>query len=321
MTAWRRLGRSGLKIGPLGLGTANFGGVTDQATAHRMLDRALDAGVNLIDTANSYNHSLGDNRSEGIIGRWLAAGAGRRDRIVLCTKVFGNLGHGPNDGGLSAWHIQRACDDSLRRLNTDRIDIYHMHHVDRETPWEETLEALTRLIHQGKVLYIASSNFAAWQMVSVHLAALRGGAFGLLSEQSPYNLAQRSVELELLPACRHYGIGFLAYRPLGGGLLGTASTDFRRTPHEEVRDGRVSDGDRLKRFRRLCADRGLEPPKAALAWLLARPGVTAAVAGPRTPEQLELLLGAVDIVLDQESQTAFSALWPGPGEAPEAYAW
>ena len=229
---YRRLGRTGLQVSPLVLGTMNFGmraqggGVqTDEDEAFRIMDRGLDVGLNFFDTADVY----GDGRglTESIIGRWLDQGDRRRDRVVLATKVYNSRSSWPNERGLSALHIRQACDDSLRRLRTDHIDLYQMHHVDLDTPWDEIWQAMDVLVAQGKVLYVGSSNFAAWHIVKANEAAARRGSLGLVSEQSLYNLNARTVELEVLPACADYGIGVIPWSPLAGGLLGGVLADPR----------------------------------------------------------------------------------------------
>lgn len=222
---YTHLGRTGLKVSRLCLGTMNFGDVTDEKTSARILDEALEAGINFIDTADVYGTEQspdiqqGSGLSEEIIGRWLQQG-GRRERIVLATKVYQPMGPGPNDRRLSAYHIRKACEDSLRRLKTDHIDVYQMHHIDRHTPWEEIWQAMELLVQQGKVLYIGSSNFAGWDIATAQSVATVRHFLGLVAEQSLYNLTARTVELELIPACRHFGLGLIPWSPLAGGLLG-----------------------------------------------------------------------------------------------------
>jgi aryl-alcohol dehydrogenase-like predicted oxidoreductase len=231
---------------------------------------------------------------------------------------------GPNGRGLSAYHVRRACEDSLRRLRTDHVDLYQMHHVDRGTPWDEIWQAMELLVQQGKVLYVGSSNFAGWHVAQANEAAARRGFLGLVSEQSLYNLAARTVELEVLPACRAYGVGVLPWSPLAGGLLGgvlgKASSGRRAT--ERIQQRIDQQRPALERWERLCADLGQRPADVALAWLLHRPGVTAPIVGPRTMEQLEDALPASELKLDAKTLEAIETIWPGPGgEAPEAYAW
>ncbi|MGS7946063.1 aldo/keto reductase [Klebsiella pneumoniae] len=222
---YTHLGRTGLKVSRLCLGTMNFGDVTDEKTSARILDEALEAGINFIDTADVYGTEQspdiqqGSGLSEEIIGRWLQQG-GRRERIVLATKVYQPMGPGPNDRRLSAYHIRKACEDSLRRLKTDHIDVYQMHHIDRHTPWEEIWQAMELLVQQGKVLYIGSSNFAGWDIATAQSVATARHFLGLVAEQSLYNLTARTIELEVIPACRHFGLGLIPWSPLAGGLLG-----------------------------------------------------------------------------------------------------
>ena len=317
------LGRSGLKVSRICLGTMNFGPETEEAVAHRIMDRALDAGINFFDTANVYGWGENKGRTETIIGRWLAQG-NRRDRIVLATKVYGPMYDGPNGGRLSAYSIRRACDDSLRRLQTDRIDLYQIHHVDRETPWEEIWQAMEILVAQGKVLYVGSSNFAAWNVVQANEVAARRSFLGLVSEQSLYNLNARTIELEVVPACRAYGVGILPWSPLGGGLLGGAlkKAASGRRASERLQKEIEKHRTKLEAYERLCGEIGEKPANVGVAWLLSRPGVTAPIVGPRTLEQLEDAVHAEKLKLSSEAMSKLDAIWPGPGgQAPEAYAW
>jgi aryl-alcohol dehydrogenase-like predicted oxidoreductase len=322
---YRQLGRSGVQVGQLGLGTMNFGQHTDDKTAHAIMDRALDRGINLFDTANIYGGRMGEGLTERIIGDWLAGDPARRDRIVLATKVYGPTGPGRNAGRLTALHIRKACEDSLRRLRTDRIDLFQMHHVDRLTPWEETWQALELLTAQGKVLYIGSSNFAGWHLARTQERALRRDLLGLLTEQSVYNLMERTVELEVLPACREYGIGLLPYSPLNGGLLAGGSDradGAGRTSAPKARRLLERERPRLAEYERWCAGIGAAPAAVALAWLLHQPAVTAPIVGPRTVEQLDDAFAALKVTLDAGHLAELDALFPGPGgAAPEAYAW
>lgn len=319
-----KLGRSGVKVSRICLGTMNFGPVTDERTSFAIMDRALELGINFFDTANVYGWKKGEGVTEQIIGRWLAQGGGRRDKIVLATKVYGTMGDGPNDAKLSAVHMRKACEDSLRRLQTDRIDLYQMHHIDRETPWEEIWQTYETLVLQGKVIYAGSSNFAAWQIVQAQHAARERHFMGLVSEQSKYNLLARTIELEVIPACRAYGIGIIPWSPLAGGLLGGAVAQAKegRRASQHVQEALVKERDRIAKFEQLCARLGEEPANVALAWLLQNPAVTAPIIGPRTVEQLEKSIQALEVHLDQEVMKELDALFPGPGgEAPEAYAW
>jgi aryl-alcohol dehydrogenase-like predicted oxidoreductase len=318
---YRHLGRSGLLVSPLALGTMNFGPQTSESESCAIMDRALDAGINFFDTANGY----GGGETEQIIGRWFAQSGRRRERVVLATKVYGNVaGDWPNDSKLSARHIRDACEASLRRLQTDHIDLYQMHHVDRSTPWEEIWQAMDLLVAQGKVLYVGSSNFAGWQIVAANEAARRRKSFGLVSEQSLYNLKTRAIELEVIPACESYGVGLLPWSPLGAGLL--AGRLREATEGRRANDGMRAAADWLKdmlsAWEDLCLELGERPADVAIAWLLANPVVTAPIVGPRTIEQLEGSLRAVDIHLEAEVMSRLDKIFPGPGgPAPEAYAW
>ena len=221
---YARLGRSGLKVSRLCLGTYNFGALTDEPEAFRIMDAALDAGINLFDTANHYPDFVNCGRTEEFIGRWFAQGGGRREKVVLATKVYQPMRDpldGPNDEpGLSKYIIRRHAEGSLRRLRTDHIELYQMHHIDHDAVWEEVWEAFEILVHQGKIDYVGSSNFPGWRLAQAQAAATARSFFGLVSEQHRYSLLCRLPELEVLPAARALGIGVLAYSPLGGGLLG-----------------------------------------------------------------------------------------------------
>jgi NDP-hexose 2,3-enoyl reductase len=330
---YTHLGRSGVSVSRLCLGTMNFSSVTGEGDAHYIMDLAHENGVNFFDTSNTYGKPRGEGATEQLIGRWLAAGSGRRDRTVLATKLYKGKGEWPNDSFLSALNIRRACEDSLRRLGTDHIDLYQMHHVDRATPWDEIWEAMEVLRLQGKIIYVGSSNFAGWHIAQAQEAALRRRAFGLVSEQSLYNLAERSLELEVLPACQGYGLGVMTWSPLHGGMLsGILSPEAQRSRAGGYRpDGASASGrgaETLKRmrpqveaFEAFCADRAQEPALVALAWLLHQPAVTAPIVGPRTAEQLSSALRALEITLDEKALARLDEIFPGPGGAPEAYAW
>ena len=318
---YRQLGRTGLKVSPLCLGTMNFGPRTDESDSFAIMDGALEEGINFFDTANVY----GGGETETIIGRWLAQGGERREKIVLATKVYNGRDPWPNTSRLSARHIRDACEASLRRLQTDHIDLYQMHHVDRNTPWEEVWQAMDLLVAQGKVIYVGSSNFAGWHIAAASEAARRRQSFGLISEQSLYNLTARTVELEVLPACESYGMGVLPWSPLGGGLLGgvlSASSDSGRRGAEAMKGRIESQRDRLEQWEKLCAELGEEPSNVALAWLLANPVVTAPIIGPRTLDQLKGTFRSVEVDLGEDVLARLDAIFPGPGgTAPEAYAW
>jgi aryl-alcohol dehydrogenase-like predicted oxidoreductase len=321
---YKNLGRTGLRVSRLCLGTMNFGPHTTEEDSFAIMDRALELGINFFDTANVYGWQIGEGITEQIIGRWLAKGGGRRDQVVMATKVYGKMGTGENDRRLSAYHIRKACEDSLRRLQTDRIDLYQMHHVDRLTPWEEVWQAMERLVRDGKVLYVGSSNFAGWHIAQAQGAAAARNFMGLVCEQSLYNLNARHLELEVIPACRAYGLGVIPYSPLAGGMLAGALenvTEGRRAS-DRAKNWVAEYGPQLKAYEELCRDLGENPADVALAWLVQNPVITAPIIGPRTMEQLEGSLRALEIEFTEESVNKLDEIWPGPGgEAPEAYAW
>jgi aryl-alcohol dehydrogenase-like predicted oxidoreductase len=327
---YRNLGRLALRVSPLCLGTMNFGWDevgTSEEDAFVIMDRALELGINFFDTANVYGWGKGKRGkgiTEQIIGRWFAQGGGRRDKVVLATKLYGDMGDWPNQGRLSALNIRRACDASLGRLQTDYIDVYQMHHIDRSAPWEEVWQGMEQLVQAGKILYVGSSNFAGWHIARANEAAKSRHFLGLVSEQCLYNLAARMVELEVLPSCETYGLGVIPWSPLSGGMLGGALqkvAEGRRTS-DNVRARIESNRDRLERYEKLCADIGERPGEVALAWLLANPVVTSPIIGPRTPEQLDGAMRTLEIELDDATMNALDDIFPGPGgPAPEAFAW
>jgi len=327
----KRLGAHGALVSNLCLGTMNFGWVTDEAESFRIMDRALELGINFFDTADVYGWTVQHGTTEEIIGRWLAQGGGRRDAVVLATKVYNpvtrkeNLREPNTDGrSLSAVKIRKHCEGSLRRLQTDWIDLYQMHHVDHECPWDETWQAFDGLVKQGKVVYVGSSNFAGWDIATACQEAMRRGMARLASEQSLYNLNARTIELEVIPACRHYGLGLIPWSPLAGGLLGGALRKLdagRRTDEgfaKQVEQHRA----KLEQYEALCRELGEEPGTVALAWLLHNPVVTAPIIGPRTVAQLEAAVRATEVTLTPEVLKRLDEIFPGPGgEAPGAYAW
>jgi aryl-alcohol dehydrogenase-like predicted oxidoreductase len=326
---YTHLGRTGLSVSRLCLGTMNFGPETSEEDSHAIMDRAHEHGINFFDTANVYGWVKGEGITENIIGRWFASGGGRRDRTVIATKLYGDMGDWPNESKLSALNIRRACDASLRRLQTDYIDLYQMHHVDRVTPWDEIWEAMEVLRQQGKILYVGSSNFAGWHITQAQEAAKARHFLGLVSEQSIYNLLTRWVELEVLPAAREYGLGVIPWSPLHGGLLSGALRKARDGSGSRSGGGRSAEGleehrDTIDAYEKLCAEIGEDPANVGLAWLLAQDGVTAPIIGPRTTEQLQNTLRALEITLDRATLERLDELFPPPaqgGPAPEAYAW
>ncbi len=321
---YTKLGRTGVKVSRICLGTMNFGHYVNEQDSFATMERALELGINFFDTANVYGGKKGRGATEKIIGNWLTQGNARRENIVLATKVYGNMGDEVNNRGLSAYHIRQACEESLRRLQTDHIDLYQMHHVDRDTPWDEIWQAMEQLVHEGKVLYVGSSNFAGWHIAQAMETAARRNFLGLVSEQSIYSLNNRHIELEVIPACEAYGVGIIPWSPLGGGLLGGVlqkSKEGRRT--EQALLERVEkERPRLEAYEQLCGEIGESPADVALAWMLSNPVVTAPIIGPRTMEQLEQCALAVELKLNGDILRKLDEIWPGPGgPAPEAYAW
>jgi aryl-alcohol dehydrogenase-like predicted oxidoreductase len=327
----KRLGKHGVLVSNICLGTMNFGWQTTQEESFKIMDRALELGINFFDTADVYGWGGEQGDTEEILGRWFAQGGGRRDAVVLATKVFNavkrkaNLAEPNTDGrSLSAYKIRKHCEGSLKRLQTDHIDLYQMHHVDRDCPWDETWQSFEQLQNQGKVVYVGSSNFAGWDIATACQEASQRGLMGLASEQSIYHLNNRMLELEVIPACRHYGLGLIPWSPLGGGLLGGALQKLesgRRTSEESLTEINKN-RPKLEQYEALCKQLSEPPATVALAWLLNNPVVTAPIIGPRTIEQLDSALRATEITLSEETLKTLDEIFPGPGgEAPEAYAW
>lgn len=323
MMEYTQLGRTGLKVSRLCLGTMNFGPETTEPDSYAIMDRALDEGINFFDTANVYGWKKGEGVTEQIIGRWFAQGGGRREKTVLATKVYGTMGDWPNESRLSALHIRRACDESLRRLQTDYIDLYQMHHIDRLTPWDEIWQAMEQLVTAGKVIYVGSSNFAGWHIAQANETARQRHFLGLVSEQSLYNLLDRMIELEVIPACEQYGLGVIPWSPLAGGILGGAlAKEGSRRLRDHVQEKVNKHRPALEQYEAFCAEIGEHPADVALAWLLHQPAVTAPIIGPRTLDQLTGNLRALEIKLTEEQLKRLDEIFPGPGgPAPEAYAW
>jgi aryl-alcohol dehydrogenase-like predicted oxidoreductase len=326
------LGRSGLTVSRLCLGTMNFGPLTSEADAHSIMDSALDYGINFFDTANSYGlrsagtSGLGEGRgsTEQIVGRWFAQGGRRRERTVLATKLYGDMGEWPNEGKLSALNIRRALDASLSRLQTDYIDLYQFHHIDRATPWDEIWQAIDVAITAGKILYVGSSNFAGWHIAQAQESAHRRNLTGLSSEQSFYNLITREIELEVIPAAVEYGLGIIPWSPLQGGLLGGVLRKEREGKRRL--EGRAADTVKqmhaqIEAYEDFAAELGHEPGDVALAWLLHQPAVTAPIVGPRIQEHLDAAVRALDVELDEKALARLDEIFPGYRTAPEHYAW
>jgi aryl-alcohol dehydrogenase-like predicted oxidoreductase len=333
---YTHLGRTGLSVSRLCLGTMNFGSLTPAGEAHAIMDHAHELGINFFDTANTYgraqsppgqvarNEQSHAGWTEEILGEWFAQGGGRRERTVLATKLYGDMGTWPNEGKLSALNIRRACDASLRRLRTDHIDLYQMHHVDRGTPWDEIWQAMEVLIAQGKILYVGSSNFAGWHIARACETARARGLVGLVSEQSLYNLMTRDIELEVLPAAITYGVGVIPWSPLDGGLLGgvlKSEREGRRRLAGRAKMQVEAHRDRIQAYEDLCDKLGEEPANVALAWLLHQDGVTAPIIGPRTLAQFDAAQRALTVALDAEVLRQLGEIFPGYRPAPEHYAW
>jgi aryl-alcohol dehydrogenase-like predicted oxidoreductase len=322
------LGRTGLKVSRLCLGTMNYGPQATEAEGFAQMDKALELGINFFDTADVYGWKKGEGVTEQIIGRWFAQGGGRREKVVLATKVHGDMNLDAGDitmtRGLNALKIRRACEASLKRMKTDYIDLYQMHHIWRGAPWEELWQAFEVLVQQGKVVYVGSSNFGGWHIAHAQHEARRRDFLGLVSEQSKYSLACRTIELEVLPACRHFGLGVIPWSPLDGGLLGgmLSKQNKGRTAGEQAQKRLAKCRPQLERYEAFCKELGESPADVALAWMLANPVITAPIIGPRTMEQLTGSLRALEIKLDETAMKTLDEIWPGPGgEAPEAYAW
>ena len=330
------LGRTGLRVSRICLGAGCFGyvsgnlfgnlGMTEERSV-QLMDLALEQGINFFDTADAYGWDQGVGLSESVVGRWFAQGNGRRDKVVLATKVYFAMSPDypkeswPNQKGLSALHIKKACEDSLRRLGTDYIDLYMMHHVDRSTPWEEIWQAMEQLVRQGKVLYIGSSNFAGWDIARANDLARDRNFLGLVAEQCGYNLLNRKVEMEVLPACEAYGMGVIPWEPLAEGVLAApfhkSQEGYRALPHvsERIERNRAA----LEAYERLCAELNEPPAEVALAWLLSNPVITATAIGFRKPEHLESAVRAVELNLSPETLARLDEIFPGPGTAPDIF--
>ncbi|MBX5435892.1 MAG: aldo/keto reductase [Alicyclobacillaceae bacterium] len=320
------LGRTGMKVSRICLGTMNFGPVTDEQEAFRIMDTALELGINFFDTANTYGGDGHRGRTEEIIGRWFAQGGGRRERVVLATKVYHQIdpNDGPNDApGLSGYKLRRHLEASLRRLQTDHVELYQMHHVDRNVSWDELWEAFELFVLQGKVVYVGASNFAGWHLVKAQAAAQARHFLGLVSEQHKYHLLCRLPELEVLPAAMDLGIGVIPWSPLAGGLLG--GNVFQAAPgsrSSHLRAEAERHRSQLEAFSQLCKELGETESTVALAWLLANPAITAPIVGPRTVQQLKDAVRAVEVTLTADVLRRLDEIFPGPGgPAPEAYAW
>ena len=321
---YRHLGRTGLRVSPLCLGTMNFGPQTSEPDSFAVMDAAHEAGINFFDTADVYGWKTGEGVTEQIVGRWFAQGGSRREKTVIATKLYGGMGDWPNETFLSALAIRRKCDASLKRLQTDHIDLYQMHHIDRDAPWDELWEAFDVLKTQGKILYVGSSNFPGWGIAQANEQAARRHSVGLVCEQSYYNLMARTVELEVVPACEAYGLGLIPWSPLNRGILGGILRKQKegRSAADNVQELLEKNRPAVEAWEAFCDELGEDPAAVGLAWLLHQKAVTAPIIGPRTGEQLQSSLRALEIELDAAALARLDEIFPGPGgPAPEAYAW
>ena len=319
---YRQLGKSALKVSTLCLGTMNFGPRTSEEESFAIMDDAMEAGINFFDTANQYGGRLGVGATEIIVGKWLTQNPQYREKIVLATKVHQPMSDDVNDRGLSARHIRMACEASLKRLNVDHIDLYQMHHIDRAAPAEEIWQAMDQLISQGKITYVGSSNFPGWKIAQMNEKAQARHSLGLVSEQSLYNLVERSAELEVIPACKEYGLGVITWSPLSGGLLALNDDDGTgRRQSKSIKSAAQSRSDQLSRYGDLCKSIGETPTAVALAWLLNQGGVTSNIIGPGSRAQLASVLHVPTMQISQETLATIDEIFPPIGTAPEAYAW
>ena len=322
------LGRTGCKVSRLCLGTMNYGPQTSEPDSFAQMDKAIELGINFFDTADVYGWKKGEGITEQIVGKWFAQGGMRREKVILATKVYGPMNADPQDvtmdRGLNAVKIKRACENSLRRLKTDYIDLYQMHHIYRDVVWDEIWQAFETLVQQGKVLYAGSSNFAGWHIATANQTAARRSFLGLVSEQHKYSLVTRQPELEVLPACKFYGLGVIPWSPLDGGVLGgiLSKQDKGRTAGEQAAQRLAKVRPQIEKWEALCKELGEKPADVALAWMLMNPVITAPIIGPRTMDQLTGSVRALEIKLDEATMKKIDEIFPGPGgHAPEAYAW
>ena len=320
---YKKLGRTGLNVSRLCLGTMNFGSGTSKEESFKIMDAALDAGINFFDTANNYGFLTNDQGiTEKVIGEWFAQGGNRREKVVLATKAHEDM-FNPNDGpnsapGLSAYKLRRHFEESLKRLQTDHVELFYMHHIDRSVQPDEMWAGMERLFNQGLIDYVGTSNFPAWQLARYQGEAKMRNFMGSVVEQDRYNLMERRPEMELLPAVEGLGLGFTPWSPMNGGLL--AGPEALNDPL--VRGGLDENMKKqVEAYNKLCVDSGIKGSHMALAWLLAQDRVTAPIVGPGNLVQFEDTLKAVEIKLSQDILDELDRIFPGPGESPENYGW
>ena len=332
---YTKLGRSNMTVSKICLGTMHFGTVTPEDESYRIMDRALEMGINFFDTANVYGRSAYCGRTEEIIGNWFQQGEKRRDQVVLATKVYGNMTDAPppnEEKGISAYKVRKHAADSLKRLQTDHIDLYQIHHIDTRISLEEFWATFDRLINNGDVLYMGTSNFPGWGLAKYQMYALQKGMVGFVSEQAQYNLLSRFPELEVFPAARDFGISIIPYMPLGGGLLtGKKKADdgSRTAQVEKEYDLNLATNKQLESFSALCREIGEKEAVVAIAWVLANPAVASAIVGPRTVGHLDGLDRAAELKLEPDHITRLNSLFninsgrqlKPDAEAPAAFAW
>lgn len=317
---YRKLGRSSLEVSALCLGCMNFGHRTEEAESIRIIHAAVDQGFNFLDTANVYSQG----RSEEIVGKALSEGL--RDKVVLATKCSSRMGQGPNSMGSSRYHIMRQVEGSLRRLRTDRIDLYQLHWMDLSTPLEESMRTLDDLVRQGKVLYIGTSKWASGWLVEALMLCDRHGWTKIVSEQSPYNLLDRRIENELIWTCRRHGVGLIPWAPIGTGILTGQYEKGKEPPKGSRADGAGLGSERLtpraievaQALKPLAEEKGVTPAEFALAWVLNQPGVTAPIIGVRTMNHVASALKALAVVFTREDYARIDRIAP-PGTAVSDY--
>lgn len=333
---YTKLGRSNLTVSKICLGTMHFGTKTPDDESYKIMDKALDMGINFFDTANVYGRDVYCGRTEELIGNWFQQGNGRREQTVLATKVYGTMLPAPQppneEGGLSAYKVRKHAADSLKRLQTDHIDLYQVHHIDERISLEEFWTTFDRLINNGDVLYMGTSNYSGWGLAKYQMYAWQKGMVGFVSEQAQYNLLSRYPELEVFPAARDFGISIIPYMPLGGGLLTGKKQSVagsRTAQVEKEYDLNLGSSQQLDAFSALCKEIGETESVVAIAWVLSNPAVASAIVGPRTVEHLDGLDRAAELQLDPAHIQKLNAIFDiNKGRqlkpdvpAPQAFAW